>query len=93
MSSVILGLLSLAIMIGGVLVASSLLKVVRKRMREGEREELRKQFECEMAHVLEPMIKEFRSKPRTPEEIKEFFGQVEEMFREWCQEYQKALSK
>ena len=45
MSSFILGLLSLAIMIGGVLVASLLFREVRREMREGERGELKKQFQ------------------------------------------------
>ena len=58
-----------------------------KAMREGERKGLRKQFDYEMVHILKPMTKKFRSKPRTFKETEKFFRQVEEMFREWTKEY------
>lgn len=48
-----------------------------------------------MEDVLIPMIKEFRSNPRTRNENKEFFERYEQMFREWAKQYlaQKYLDK
>jgi hypothetical protein len=68
---------------------------IRDRIRDAERQELRRQFDFEMEDVLIPMIKEFRSNPRTPNENKEFFERYEQMFREWAKEYlaQKYLDK
>ncbi len=92
--SVGLVLLSLAIITGGIFVGSWAVRKIRHNMREGEREELKRQFESEMQHILDPMTKEFRSKPRTLEEHKQFFERYRQMFREWAKEYlaQKYLN-
>jgi len=88
MYTILFFLLYFGILLGAIFI--SLLHFENQQIEKikSYKNELRKKFQIEQSHVLEPMTEEFRSaETRTLEDHKKFYETIDQIFEQWATEY------